>query len=281
VTHLFLLGAASLAVSAPALGAAEEAKTAEAGSVDFIAAAQAILQESDPKEIVVTGARSILPATALPLTVDVLGGEELDDQVLVSGSVVDALSATMPSFSPTRDKLSGSGESLRGRSALYAINGVPQSTPIRDGSRDGYTIDPFFIDRVEVIYGSNALQGIGATGGVVNQVTVGAPAEDGLSFRTLVQGTAGDGFEGSGLGGKAAGLAAWRGGAFDATAGLSFERRGVFRDADGRRIGVDGTQGEIQDSDSWSAIGRLGWQDSQSERHRLISKRFNQQGNKQ
>jgi iron complex outermembrane receptor protein len=279
VKHLFLLGAASLALSAPALAAAEDAKTAETGSVDSIAAAQAIPQESDPKEIVVTGARSILPATALPLTVDVLGGEELDDQVLVSGSVVDALSATMPSFSPTRDKLSGSGESLRGRSALYAINGVPQSTPIRDGSRDGYTIDPFFIDRVEVIYGSNALQGIGATGGVVNQVTVGAPAEDGLSFRTLVQGTAGDGFEGSGLGGKIAGLAAWRGGAFDATAGLSFERRGVFRDADGRRIGVDGTQGEIQDSDSWSAFGRFGWQVSDSARLEVIANRFNLEGN--
>ncbi|MEN3976884.1 TonB-dependent receptor plug domain-containing protein [Emcibacter sp. SYSU 3D8] len=60
---------------------------------------------------------------------------------------------------------------MRGRSPLYAVNGIPQSTPIRDGARDGYTIDPFFIERVEVIYGSNALQGIGATGGGVNQVT--------------------------------------------------------------------------------------------------------------
>ena len=83
----------------------------------------------DNGAIIVTGARTRLPATALPLTVDVLGGEDMDGQVAVSGSVIDAVSARMPSFSPTREKLSGSGESLRGRSPLYAINGVPQSTP--------------------------------------------------------------------------------------------------------------------------------------------------------
>ena len=42
----------------------------------------------DRDTIVVTGTRSILPATALPLTVDVLGGEEFDEQVAVSGSVI-------------------------------------------------------------------------------------------------------------------------------------------------------------------------------------------------
>jgi iron complex outermembrane receptor protein len=145
-----------------------------------LAAATAVHAEdkaetTDVDQLVVTAARTILPASALPLTVDVIDSEALSQQVTVSGSIVDAVSTLSPSFSPTRQKLSGAGETLRGRSPLYAINGIPQSTPIRDGSRDGYTIDPFFIDRVEVIYGSNALQGIGATGGVVNQVTVGPP----------------------------------------------------------------------------------------------------------
>jgi iron complex outermembrane receptor protein len=274
VNHLLLLGAASLLSAAPAWASTEGEEAAESA-----AEVSAVQEAIDKRDIIVTGARSILPATALPLTVDVIGGEQLDDQVLVSGSVVDAIAATMPSFSPTREKLSGSGESLRGRSPLYAINGVPQSTPIRDGSRDGYTIDPFFIDRVEVIYGSNALQGIGATGGVVNQVTAGTPARDGWSFRTLNQTVADDGFGGGGLGGKTAGLMSWRGGDFDATAGLAFERRGVFRDADGRRIGVDGTQGEIQDSDSWSAFGRFGWQVGDSARFEVVANRFSLEGN--
>jgi iron complex outermembrane receptor protein len=273
-----------MVVSGPAWAADDAASSAD-GTAAVTASASATQttedDELDKNEIVITGARSILPATALPLTFDVLGGEALDDQIAVSGSVIDAVSARMPSFSPTREKLSGSGESLRGRSPLFAINGVPQSTPIRDGSRDGYTIDPFFVDRVEVIYGSNALQGIGATGGVVNQITVGAPSEDGWAGRTLVQATADDGFGGSTLGGKLAGLAALRSGAFDATAGVSFERRGVFLDGDGRRIGVDGTQGEIQDSDSWSLFGRFGYQLSDSARIDVTANRFQLQGNGQ
>jgi iron complex outermembrane receptor protein len=231
-------------------------------------------EEQGGGEIIVTGARTQLPVTALPLTVDIIGKDSLDQQVAISGSIVDAVSALSPSFSPTREKLSGAGETLRGRSPLFAINGIPQSTPIRDGSRDGYTIDPFFIDRVELIYGSNALQGIGATGGVVNQVTVGPPRYDGVSGRVLGQLTASDDFSGDGLGWKTAGLVSWKGGDFDATAGAAYEKRGVFYDGDGRRIGVDGTQGEIQDSKSWSLFGRLGWQVGESIRIELLANHF-------
>ena len=271
----FLVRAASgaLFVVAPAQLLAEQPAPSSEGK-----AATEAEQPDEAEAIVVTGARTRLPVTALPLTVDVVGGKELTDQVAVSGSVIDAVSAKLPSFSPTREKLSGAGESLRGRSPLFAINGVPQSTPIRDGSRDGYTIDPFFIDRVEVIYGSNALQGIGATGGVVNQVTVGAPVADGVRIKTLVQGTAQDGFDGEALGGKVAGLAGYRDGPFDLTTGATFERRGVFLDGHGDRIGVDGTQGEIQDSDSWSVFGRLGYELTPTMRVELIANRFELEG---
>ena len=278
-----LCGVALLVWTAPALAEPGARAEAESGEVETsAAAAEAPLDEegsADPDEIIITGARSILPVTALPLTYDVLAGDRLDEAAVVYGSVIDAVAATMPAFSPTREKLSGSGESLRGRSPLFAINGVPQSTPIRDGSRDGYTIDPFFVDRVEVIYGSNALQGIGATGGVVNQVTVGAPAADGWAIRTLNQTVAQDGFSGDELGAKTAGLAAFRNGPFDMTAGLAFERRGAFLGGDGRRIGVDGTQGEIQDSDSWSAFGRFGYRLSESARLEVVGNRFQLDGN--
>ncbi|MGS1015621.1 TonB-dependent receptor [Allosphingosinicella humi] len=231
-----------------------------------------------PEEIVITAARTILPASALPLTVDIVDARSLAEQVAISGSVVDAVSTLSPSFSPTRQKLSGAGETLRGRSALFAINGIPQSTPIRDGSRDGYTIDPFFIDRVELIYGSNALQGIGATGGVVNQVTVGAPKEEGVSGRALVQGSADSDFSSDGLGGKAAALVSYRAGDFDATMGATYEKRGAFYDGKGRRISVDGTQGDIQDTTGRSVFGRFGYQIGDSARLDLIANRFTLEG---
>ncbi|MEG3170255.1 TonB-dependent receptor [Sphingomonas sp. LB3N6] len=231
------------------------------------------------KDIVVTAARTNLPASALPLTVDVIDRETLSRQVAVSGSVVDAISALLPAFSPTREKITGFGETLRGRSPLYAINGIPQSTPIRDGARDGYTIDPFFIDRIEVIYGSNALQGIGATGGVVNQVTASAPTQNGWSGRTLLQGNSGGDFAGSSLGGKVAGLVNMRSGRFDATGGIAFERRGVFVDGRGRRIGLDGNQSEIQDTDSLAFFGRVGVDLSDTARFEVIANRFKLAGN--
>ncbi|APE29401.1 TonB-dependent receptor [Aurantiacibacter gangjinensis] len=231
------------------------------------------------ERIVVSATRTQLPASALPLTIDVIDSETLAQQVLIAGSTVDAVSALLPSFSPTREKLSGAGESLRGRAPLYAINSIPQSTPVRDGSRDGYTIDPFFIDRVEVIYGSNALQGIGGTGGVVNQVTVGAPVEDGISGRAIAQVTLPDGFDGEGIGAKIGSLASYRAGNFDASIGATMERRGAFFDGAGRRIGVDGTQGETQDSDSWSVFGRIGYELPNGARLEVVANRFELEGN--
>ncbi|MFO6445875.1 TonB-dependent receptor [Erythrobacter sp. NE805] len=228
--------------------------------------------------IVVTAARTALPVTALPLTAEVIDRATLDRQVQISGSVVDAIAALTPSFSPARQKLSGQGETLRGRSPLFAIDGIPQTAPLRDGSRDGFTIDPFFVDRVELILGSNALQGIGGTGGVINQVTVSAPVEDGWSVRTILQGTAESGFRSDGFGGKAGALVANRSGAFDVVAGAAYERRGVFRDGEQRRIAPDGTQGDLQDSDSLSFFAKAGVELGGGVRLEAMGQRFHLQG---
>ncbi len=228
--------------------------------------------------IVVTAARTILPPGALPLTIDIIDKDTLDQQIAISGSVTDAVATLTPSFSPTRQKLSGAGETLRGRAPLYAINGIPQSTPMRDGSRDGFTIDGFFVDRVEVIFGSNALQGIGGTGGIVNQVTVGAPVEEGVSGRALLQGTADNEFSDAGMGGKAAGLVQYKAGRFDASVGAAYELRGLFRDGEGRPAGINLTQGETMDSKALSLFGRFGYAVTDTMRLDLIASRFELEG---
>lgn len=245
---------------------------------EVVAAPDESERVEDEGQVVITAARTVLPPNALPLTIDVIDKEALDQQIAISGSVTDAVATLTPSFSPTRQKLSGAGETLRGRSPLYAINGIPQSTPMRDSSRDGFTIDGFFIDRVELIYGSNALQGIGGTGGIVNQVTVGAPKTEGLSGRVLLQGTADGDFNSDGLGYKAAGLIQYKAGRFDATVGAAYEKRGAFYDAEGRRIGLNLTQGETQDSRATSIFARFGYELSSSARLDLIASRFELDG---
>ena len=241
-------------------------------------AQQAAAEAEADAPIIVTAARTILPPSALPLTIDVVDKETLDQQIAISGSVTDAIATLTPSFSPTRQKLSGAGETLRGRSPLYAINGIPQSTPLRDGARDGFTIDGFFVDRVELIYGSNALQGIGGTGGIVNQVTVGAPQQEGLSGRLLLQGTADNNFHSDGFGWKAGGLFQYKAGDFDATVGAAYEKRGVFYDGQDRRVGLNLTQGETQDSRATNFFARLGYAVSDTGRIDLIASRFELKG---
>lgn len=252
------------------------------GTLPFPAFAQDAAPAADGAEredmIVVTAARTILPPSALPLTIDLIDKNSLDQQMAISGSVTDAVATLTPSFSPTRQKLSGAGETLRGRSPLYAINGIPQSTPLRDGARDGFTIDGFFVDRVEVIFGSNALQGIGGTGGIVNQVTVGAPAGEGVSGRALLQATADNDFSDAGMGGKVAGLVQYKAGRFDASVGAAWERRGVFFDGEGRPAGINLTQGETQDSETLSLFGRFGYAVTDTMRLDLIASRFELEG---
>jgi hypothetical protein len=63
--------------------------------------------EPDDTQIVVTAARTILPPNALPLTVEVIDKASLEQQMAISGSVTDAVATLIPSFSPTRQKLSG------------------------------------------------------------------------------------------------------------------------------------------------------------------------------
>jgi iron complex outermembrane receptor protein len=211
-------------------------------------------------DVVVTASRIETPRSALAATVEIIDAEAIVQQTALAASAVDTVSAVVPSFSPTRQKLSGFGETLRGRSPLYLVDGVPQSTPLRDDSRDGYTIDPFFIDRVEVIFGSNAIQGIGATGGVVNYVTARKPSEsEGLAGRMMAQITTDDEIQGDGVGTKIAAIGGRDFGAFDLSLGAAFETRGAYYDADGRRVGFDGAQGEVQDSRALSLFARAGW----------------------
>jgi iron complex outermembrane recepter protein len=235
--------------------------------------------ETSVAEVVITALRVEQPRAATPSTVVVIDSEQLQTQSALSFSAVETVAALAPSFSPTRQKLGGNGETLRGRSPLYLVDGIPQSTPLRDDSRDGFTIDPFFIDRVEVVFGSNAIQGIGATGGVINYVTAGTPEEDeGWTGRVLGQTSFDGGMQSDSFGYKAAGLVGRDFGRWDFVAGAAYETRGAYYDADGRRIGTDSTQGDTQDSKSWSLFAKGGLDLTADRRLQFMVNRFELNG---
>ena len=107
--------------------------------------------------IIVTASRVNKPISAIPNSVRVIDRETIDEQLSVSTSLLDSLSFSIPSLTPGRQKMTSSSVTLRGRTPLYLLDNIPQSTPLRNGERSGFTIDPAFVDRVEVIYGANAI----------------------------------------------------------------------------------------------------------------------------
>ena len=123
------------------------------------------------EEVMVTASRVARPLSTIPNTVTVVNSVELEAQLAINNDISTVLGNLIPSFSPSRQKMTNAGESLRGRKPLYMIDGVPQSSPLREGGRDGHIIDNAVIDRIEVLHGANAIHGLGAAGGIINLIT--------------------------------------------------------------------------------------------------------------
>lgn len=198
------------------------------------------------------------PAT-LPVKINVLEDEELEQQLALATNPTELIANLVPSFSPARQKLTSSGESFRGRRPLFLIDGVPQSNPLRDGRRDGFTIGMESVERVEVVFGANAIQGLGATGGIVNYITVTPSRTGELEQKVVLSGTGSGGLDGDGYGWSGHYLATKRIGDVDVLGSVTYERRGLQYDGEGRPIGLDNVQGDISDSESRSFFGKVGW----------------------
>lgn len=219
-----------------------------------------------PTEVmIVTSSRVEKPLSTIPNTVTVIGQVELEQQLSVQHDLSTVLGNLIPGFSPSRQKMTSAGETLRGRKPLYMIDGVPQSNPLRDGGRDGHTIDPAVLERVEVLHGANAIHGLGASGGIINLITKkpGSGLDQSIRLST--------GFQTEDLGDSADyGVTYSVSNSFgqsDILASLSYRSNGLAYDANGDIIGADNTQGDTMDSESLNGFIKAGynWDDQRIE----------------
>lgn len=229
---------------------------------------------SEEDVITVTASRTQKSAKAIPSTITLIGEEALENQLLISSDLFSALGNLVPSLSPSRQKLSSTGESFRGRKPLYLIDGVPQSNPLRDGSRSSHTIDPFMIKRVEVIHGSNAIQGLGATGGIINYITRGANENGEFEQRAGLQLTVDDDFYSDGFGYKGFYSVGQKIDKFDFFLAGSYHKRGANYDGNDRLIGLYATQGDLMDSKQYDLYGKVGYEINDSGKISLMVNRF-------
>lgn len=226
------------------------------------------------KPVTITATRIEKPLTAIPNTVTIVEREAITQQTTIRDDVQSILENTVPGFGPSLRRLAGRAETLRGRNPLYLIDGVPQFNALRDGQRDGKTIDPFFLERIEVIHGSNALQGVGATGGVVSMVTR-APRPDGKWTNLVRAGvTTHDSFNEDGVTYKFAGLTGKKFDRFDVMGGATFHHRGLFFDGNNDPVGLYATQGDLMDSKSWDAFFKGGFEPDSHQRLQLMVNHF-------
>ncbi|WP_417551733.1 TonB-dependent receptor [Marinomonas fungiae] len=211
--------------------------------------------------------------------VTVITREQIEQQLSISSDSSQVLSSLLPAYSPNTQKLNNSSQTFRGRSVLYMIDGVPQSNPIREGSRSAHTIDLSMVERIEVIHGASAIHGLGATGGIINFITKSNRSDclkqsinTSLTLPT-------DNIDGDTLSYKVGYQAQGAKGNWDYLVGLTRETQGMYMDGNGDYIGSATVRGDIQDSDSYDAFGKIGYWFNDEQNLEFEHNRYELEGN--
>ena len=119
---------------------------------------------------VVVGSRAPAQISQIPGTVWVLEGEELEQQLHSGQDLKEVIGKLVPSMDLAPETRTNYGQNMRGRSVLVMIDGVSLNGS-RGLSRQFDSIDPFNVERIEVLSGATAIYGGGSTGGIVNIIT--------------------------------------------------------------------------------------------------------------
>ena len=159
-------------MTAPADPAAADAQSNDAAPANAKAVARkSPAKVADIEGVVVTGQRTPKAIEQIPGAINVVSKEEVAHTLAITDDATAVLSRTVPGYSESSQALSNSGENLRGRIALRLFDGVPQGSPLREGTRNGTFTDMGVIGRIEVINGPSASEGIGGAGGVINYIS--------------------------------------------------------------------------------------------------------------
>lgn len=207
-------------------------------------------------EVVVSASRTPETIDQVPSSITVLSRKTIEEDMLVSSNIVDILSNRVPGLAPSTGTSSNWGQTLRGRAMLVMIDGVPQSTPLRNGAVDMRALDPDAIERIEVIKGATAIYGNGAAGGIINYITRTPRQQKALSSRTTV-GTGGSLVDANNsIGARVSQMFYGKTGKFDYVVSGAYEQTGEWKDAEGDVLPPDYGLGE---TDSYNGFVKLGY----------------------
>ena len=121
--------------------------------------------------IIVSAYRSNADASTIPGTVQVITSGDIEQRILQGESLEQILSDFVPGLSVSNGTIGGASQNLRGRNIQILIDGVARTSELRGFDRELALIDVNSVERIEIVKGSNAQYGNGATGGTINVVT--------------------------------------------------------------------------------------------------------------
>jgi len=221
--------------------------------------------EREDETMIVTGTRAPRAVDKIAGAITVISPAEIGRSLSITEDSTAVLAKTVPGYSESSQTLNTLGETMRGRAALYLFDGIPQSTPLRDGSRNATFTDMSTVERIEVIGGASASEGIGAAGGVINYISRRATKE---GLHANVSGRLGTQFrDDSGIWGLK-GDVAYKDGRFDVFAAAAYVDRGITYDARGRRIGLSASS-SLADSTQINLFGKIGMNFGEADSQRL------------
>ena len=207
-------------------------------------------------EVIVSAGRHRETIDEVPSSVTIVGLKTLQQNINITSNLGDILENRVPGLAPSTGLSSNFGQTLRGRSLLIMVDGVPQSTPLRNGAMDLRALDPAVIERIEVVKGATAIYGNGAAGGLINYFTRNPKTSKLLNSQTSVSMT-GSLVKGSNsMGGRLSQMLYGDKGKFSYVVSGVYEQTGEQKDADGDVLPPVYGLGE---TDSYNAFAKLGY----------------------
>ena len=210
---------------------------------------------SQLSEVVISSSRAKETLGQTPVSVTVLNAREIAVQASINPNLSNMLTWAVPGLGFANNTTSNVGQTLRGRNVLVLVDGIPQSTPLRAGSRDIRSIDPAVIERIEVIKGSTSIYGNGADGGLINYITK-KPLSGKKFGSTTTIGSTGNlvGIKNS-LGSRLSQQLYGQGKQVDFIVSGLLDQTGVFKDAGGEVISPYYGLGETKSYNGFAKVG--------------------------
>ncbi|WP_159479409.1 TonB-dependent receptor [Chryseobacterium sp. 18068] len=135
-------------------------------------------------EVIMVSSRSPKQISDIPGTVWVISDKELQTQIRGGAGLKEVLGNMIPGFDFGNQGRTNYAQNMRGRNVLVMINGISLNST-RATSRQFDAIDPFNIEKIEVLSGASSIYGGDSTGGIINIITK-KPTSNKLDFETSV-----------------------------------------------------------------------------------------------